>query len=395
MATRAIVALGIGQCVNWGVLYYAFAVLVVPLQRDLASATWVVTGAFSLALLMSAAAAPAIGRLGDRDHGALVMQLGGLSAAAVLAAWALLPGLPALYVAWAALGVCMAATLYEPAFAIVGRAHGDPSARLRALGTVTLFGGLASTIFLPATALLSDAAGWRSTVLVLAVLLVASTACVRVLAFRDLAPREIRASVPPADRGAVSEIEGRRFQIVAAVFTLASLASSAFMTNLLPALAQRGIAPKTGALLGGLIGVMQLPGRALVMHGVFAGSPRTLLAVSLMLHAAGLGVVAVSSSISILSLGTAVFALGAGLTTIVRPHLVQTMFGIERGGWLNGRIARQQQLARAAGPILTAWLAGVLGYGTVFAALAGVFAVVAVRSPGALGTITTFDKEAL
>jgi hypothetical protein len=193
----------------------------------------------------------------------------------------------------------------------------------------------------------------------------------------------------------VSEIEGRRFQIVAAVFTLASLASSAFMTNLLPALAQRGIAPKTGALLGGLIGVMQLPGRALVMHGVFAGSPRTLLAVSLMLHAAGLGVVAVSSSISILSLGTAVFALGAGLTTIVRPHLVQTMFGIERGGWLNGRIARQQQLARAAGPILTAWLAGVLGYGTVFAALAGVFAVVAVRSPGALGTITTFEKEAL
>ena len=35
MTSRAIVALGIGQCVNWGVLYYAFGVLLVPLERDL------------------------------------------------------------------------------------------------------------------------------------------------------------------------------------------------------------------------------------------------------------------------------------------------------------------------------------------------------------------------
>jgi hypothetical protein len=74
MTSRAVVALGIGQCVNWGVLYYAFAVLVLPVERELGVATWVVTGAFSLALLMSAALAPAIGRWGDRDRGALVMQ---------------------------------------------------------------------------------------------------------------------------------------------------------------------------------------------------------------------------------------------------------------------------------------------------------------------------------
>ena len=145
MRTRAVVALGIGQCVNWGVLYYAFAVLVVPIQRELGVATWVVTGAFSLALLMSAALAPTIGRWGDRDRGGVVMQAGGFGAAALLAAWTLMPGVPALYVVWAGLGLCMAATLYEPAFVIVGRAHADPAQRLRALAAVTLFGGLAST----------------------------------------------------------------------------------------------------------------------------------------------------------------------------------------------------------------------------------------------------------
>jgi hypothetical protein len=44
MTPRAIAALGIGQCVNWGVLYYAFAVLVLPLARELAVPTWVGPG---------------------------------------------------------------------------------------------------------------------------------------------------------------------------------------------------------------------------------------------------------------------------------------------------------------------------------------------------------------
>ena len=51
MTSRAVAALGIGQCVNWGVLYYAFAILVVPLERELGMPTWVVTGAFSLVSL--------------------------------------------------------------------------------------------------------------------------------------------------------------------------------------------------------------------------------------------------------------------------------------------------------------------------------------------------------
>lgn len=109
MTTRALVAIGIGQCVNWGVLYYAFAVLTEPLQRELGVPTWVVTGAFSLALLMSAMAAPTIGAWGDRDRGALVMQTGGFAAAALLIVWTLVPTILTLYLAWAGLGLCMAA----------------------------------------------------------------------------------------------------------------------------------------------------------------------------------------------------------------------------------------------------------------------------------------------
>jgi hypothetical protein len=75
MSSRAVVALGIGQCLNWGALWYAFAVLVVPLGRELGVETWIVTGAFLLAWLMSAPLAPAVGRWADRDRGPLVVQL--------------------------------------------------------------------------------------------------------------------------------------------------------------------------------------------------------------------------------------------------------------------------------------------------------------------------------
>ena len=388
MAPRAVAALGIGQCVNWGVLYYAFAMLVVPLERELAVATWVVTGAFSLALLTSAVLAPTVGRWGDRDRGALVMQAGGITAAALLVAWTFIPGVLALYVVWTGLGVCMAATLYEPAFVIVGRAYDDPARRLRALAVVTLFGGLASTVFLPVTALLVSALGWRGAVLVLAALLAIFTGIASRFVFRDMPAAPLgsswgRSARPVREAGTHSP----PFLFVAASFALATLASAGFTANLVPALGERGASPATAAMLGAVMGMMQLPGRALLMNGTLAGSPARLVAASLLLHAVGLGAVAAAPSMLVLALGTMTFALGAGLTTLVRPHLIQTTFGGKDGGYLNGRLARHQQLARAAGPLAIAWLGTVVGFATVFAVIAGALTVIALASQGVLGEV--------
>jgi len=388
MTTRAVVAIGLVQCVNWGVLYYAFAVLVLPLERELGSATWVVTGAFSLALLTSAALAPAVGRLADRDRGVTVMKAGGLGGAVLLVAWTFLPGVPALYVLWACLGVCMAATLYEPAFAIVGRACQNPAGRLRALAVVTLIGGLASTIFLPGTALLVDALGWRGAVLALAGLLVVSAGVTHAFVSSQERTAPMESGVPqPAPAVPVAETAPPRFLFVVASFALASLASAGFTANLVPALGERGVSPAAAAMLGGLMGVSQLPGRALLMRGVLAGSPARLVAGSLLLLAMGLAVVAVAPPLVVIAAGTMTFALGAGLTTLVRPHLIQTTFSRESAGYLNGRLARQQQLARAVGPLAIGWLGGVAGYAVVLAAIAGTFAVMGLASPRVLGGV--------
>lgn len=383
MSRSAILALGIGQCVNWGVLYYAFAMLVLPLQGELGVPTWIVTGAFSLALLMSAAAAPAVGRWADRGRAAPLILGGGITAAAVLVAWASIPGLVTLYVAWAALGVCMAAALYEPAFVVVARAFDDPARRLRALAMVTLSGGLASTIFLPLTALLTTAIGWRGAVVVLAALLVVSAVLTHTAVFRHLpaSPTVLDGAPPPSP---AARLESLRFLFVAASFAAGTFASSGLTANLLPALGERGMPPATAAMLGGVMGLMQLPGRALLMTGAFSGSPVRLLGGSLLLHAAGLAALATAPSALAIAAGAMLVAAGAGVTTLARPHLVQSLFGDADMGHLNGRLARSQQLARAAGPLAFAWLAGAAGYRAVFAALALTFAGFALASAGVL-----------
>jgi len=53
MTRRAVWTVGLGQCVSWGVVYYAFGVIVVPIEREFGAERWVVVGAFSLALLAS------------------------------------------------------------------------------------------------------------------------------------------------------------------------------------------------------------------------------------------------------------------------------------------------------------------------------------------------------
>jgi MFS family permease len=381
MSPRAVIALGIGQCVNWGVLYYAFAVLLLPVEADLGAERWIVTGAFSLALLLSAMAAPIVGRWSDRDHGARLIQLGGYGAAGLLGLWALCPSLPALYTVWAGLGLCMAATLYEPAFAIVGRAHDDPAARLRALGIVTLFGGLASTVFLPLTDALVRVAGWRVGVVVLAVLLALSTWTIHRIArwgSRERPRHRVIVTRPLAPTAAIAA--GPRLSFLLLAFGFASLSSAAVVANLVPALAERAVTPTTAAAFGGVFGLMQLPGRALMMHGRFAGSPLLLLAGSLGLQALGLTILAPTSSVMTAFAGLAVFAVGSGLTTLVRPYLVHGVFEGHETGYINGRLAQAQQLARAAGPVLVGWAATVVSYSAALAVVGVAFAGLAVSS---------------
>ena len=369
MTSASIWAIGCGQLVNWGVLFFAYSVLLIPLQDAFDAPRWLVAGAFSAGLLVSAIAAPAVGRLADRGQGPAFMQAGGFAAAALLIVWAAVPSIVTTYVVWAALGLCMAAILYEPVFVIVGRAFSDADQRLRAIATVTVTGGLASTVFFPGTSALVTRFGWRATAVMLGIIIAITTLIVGRLAFRDRAwsAQAIREAILDSGPAAASAAPLPGIARMVFVFALSIVVNSAVSSNLVAALIDRGLAPTFAATVAGSFGVMQLPGRVLLLNASIAPRPVPLLVGSFALQVAGLIALMFHGTLAMWS-GVLLFASGAGLTTLGRPYLVLHEYGIERAGRANGVIARAQQLARAAGPVAAAAAGSTLGYTTVFAA---------------------------
>ena len=370
MARQAIWAIGCGQLVNWGVLFFAYSILLVPLQEAFDAPRWLVAGAFSTGLLVSAIAAPAVGRLADRGQGPAVMQAGGLLAAGLLILWALLPSITMTYLVWGALGLCMAAILYEPVFVIVGRAYKDADARLRAIATVTVTGGLASTVFFPGTSALVTRLGWRETAAVLGVIIAITTVLVGHSAFRDRewSAQTIREAIlDSGDSSTTAALPGIGRMVF--VFALSIIVNSAVTSNLVASLIDRGVVATVAATVAGSFGIMQLPGRLLLLNARIAPRPAPLLLGSFALQIAGL-IALMFHGTAAMWAGVLLFASGAGLTTLGRPYLVLHRYGPDRAGRANGVIARGQQLARAAGPVAAAAAGSALGYNAVFASLA-------------------------
>lgn len=374
MASHAIWAIGFGQLVNWGILYFAFSVLLIPLEEAFDVPRWLVAGAFSFGLLVSAAAAPTVGRLADRGQAPAMMRAGGLIAAALLIAWTMVPTLGMTYVIWGALGLCMASILYEPVFAIVGRAFTDPDGRLRAIATVTVMGGLASTAFLPGTSALVIRLGWRGAVVVLAIGLALTSLIVAQIAFRELAwsARSIREALPGNQSREALALPG--LTRLAVIFAISVIVNAAVSSNLVAALIDRGLAPTLAATVAGTFGIMQLPGRLLMTKRSFTPHPLNLLLFSFTLQVLGL-IALMFHGIEAMWIGVIMFAGGSGLTTLARPFLVLHEYGPDHAGYANGVIARSQQLARAAGPVAAAAMAGVTGYGRVFATCGALLAL--------------------
>ena len=192
-------ALAVTEPVSWGVQYYALTVFLRPMEEELGWSRSQLTGAFSLALLVSGLAAIPFGRWLDRHGPRALMTAGSIAATLLVLAWSRVESLPVFYLVWVGLGLTMAATFYEPAF--VGVAHWFTRLRGRALTLLTLGGALASPIFIPLADRLVGRYGWREALVILAVVLGRG---------HDPSPRAGAAAAPGRSRPVARRRTGRR-----------------------------------------------------------------------------------------------------------------------------------------------------------------------------------------
>lgn len=376
----ALIGLCITQITSWGVLYYAFPVLVGPISADTGWSRAATTAAFSAALLVSALAGVPVGRILDRRGPRAVMTAGSLLGGVCTVAVAAAPNLVVFTLAWIGVGIAMATTFYQPAFAALTRWYGPH--RVRALTTVTLAGGLASTVFAPLTAGLAGHLSWRGTYAVLAVVLAAVTVPVHAVCLRQPWPQTDdgppTAGGKPLSRAQV--VRSRQFVLLAAALTLSAFSLYAVVIGLVPLLTARGASPTAAAWALGLGGLGQTLGRTLYTSLAQRTGVRGRTCVLL---AAGGGTTAllalVRGPVPLLIALAVIAGTVRGNSTLLQATAVVDRWGPASYGTLNGLLSAPVTVAGALAPWAGALLAGPLGgYPGLFAALAAVSGLAAV-----------------
>lgn len=351
---RAVAVLGVTEILAWGTLFYP-PVLTLPLIA--AERGWSITfamGGFSLGLLAGGAVAPRIGALIDRYGGHRVMPFGSLIGAAGLIGL-IHAAHPAVYLlVWAVLGVGMAASLYDPAFATLGRIFG--AAARPPITMLTLAGGFASTVGWPATHLLMASGGWRGAYTVYAVLLAFVAAPLHAFALpRDRADPALAPDGKPLAAAAVLPPSGLPFLLVVAAFAAYAFVPSAMSAHLLAIFGRLGLEPATVVAIGMLFGPAQVAAR--ICEFMFARNlhPLWIARSAVALLVFGFGLLAVCGlSVPVAAAFAVMFGAANGLITIARGTVPLALFGASGYGRLVGRIAGPFLAMQALAPLVLA-----------------------------------------
>jgi len=395
-----LLALAGAQVVSWGILYYGFAVFLKPMGSDLGWSRATMTGAFSLALACSGVAGLFVGRWVDRHGPRLLMTAGSCVAALLLLALSVVRNLPLFYLIWAALGVAMAATFYEPAFAAI--ATWFLRYRARALTIITFVGGFAGVIFIPLISWLIRVQGWRAAFVTLAIILAATTIPLHALILRHR-PQDL--GLLP-DGGAVSSrqsavgsrrleksvhareaIRSASFRWLTVAFCLASLTKVAVTVHLIPYLTDHGFSAGFAATAAGMVGTMALPGR-LIFTPLGGRIPRRYVTAAIFLcqTVACIVLVTTRSALGVVVF-VVLFGIGFGAVTPARGALVAEMYGATQYGSINGVLAFFITGASALAPVS----AGILY--TFFGRYEPVFWMLIVLSALGMGAILLIERD--
>jgi MFS family permease len=367
---RAVVVLGVTQIIAWGGIFYPPVLMMPLIVADRGFSATFAMGGFSLGLLAAGLIAPTVGRMIDEHGGHRIMPLGSLAGAAGLVALVYASHPVAYFAVWIVLGAAMAASLYDAAFATLGRIFG---ARARQpITALTLIGGFASTVSWPATFALNRWLGWQGTYLIYAALLAFVAAPLHAFALPRArvvpdAPVAGNAAPPPA----LLPAKGAMFLLVAAAFAAYAFVPSGLSTHLLAIFQRSGIDAATVVVIGSLFGPSQVAAR--ICEFVFARNIHPLwiarFAVTMLVAAFGmLWLFGFSTPVAFAF--AIMFGVANGLVTIARGAVPLALFGAVGYGGIIGRIAGPALIVTSIAPVVVAFVAERAGDPIALAAVA-------------------------
>lgn len=360
------ITLAVTETISWGIIYYAFSVFLTPMEAELGWSRAELTGGFSLMWLVAGAMAYPVGAWIDRHGPRALMTAGSIGASILVVAWAGVTTLPAFYAIWFGLGVCAAAVLYEPAFAVI--AQWFDRKRSTALAIVTFAAGLASTIFLPVADGLLRGFGWRTGVLLLGLFLAAITIPLHLLMLRrrpsDLGLEPDGGALPAGESKARplvgvafgEAVRGRLFWLLTLGFGLISLSAAAIRVHFIPFLIGAGFESSMAAFATGSIGIMQVVGRVIFAPLDQRFSSRVIVFGVFSLHIVAMSLLLFGQTALWLGLFIVVFGAAQGAVTLSRPSMLAEFYGVANYGRISSVMAVFLTITSTSAPLVASLL---------------------------------------
>jgi MFS family permease len=349
---RFVAWLSVAQLIAWGSVFYTFALLMEPIERELGLTRAQSSLAFSLALLGEGVFAYPIGRWIDQGHERLAITGGSILVAICLLLHSVVHSAAAFYAVWIGLGAGLAATLYPPVFAVVTRRY--PSDFRRAIITLTFLGGLASTVFIPLSAWLIRTIGWREALWVLAALNLFICAPIHAIQLRGAPPAPSREKTSGKQNASASAYLRSPPFLLIGVFVVGMMGvTAALPAHMISLLRGNGLAEAWVIAIPASIGALQVLGRLLLFffeHHFDLHQANRLIPVLIPMGLIALLAGAGYPSAALLFV--LFYGLGNGMLTIVKGTAIAQYVNREHVASLNGALGVPTAIARALAPLV-------------------------------------------
>lgn len=370
------IGLGVTQIMGYGALLYAYAVLLPHMADDLGLTLAEVFGVLSLGLFFGGLVSPIAGKLVDRFGGRWVMVTGSLVAGLAVMLLSTVTGRNGLFAAILLAEGAGMFVLYNVAFASVARLDLSIPAQ-RSISVITLFGGVASTIYWPLTLALFNRLGWEATWIWLGAAYLVVCVPIHFLVLggdgNKLHNGHRQNDQDWPELSGKARQRGMLWMVVSFVFS--GYLMGAVMTLWVTNVQDLGHSAAMAALAGAVIGPFKTVGRFFEM--IVSRDMYPLVTYALALGLMMLGFVTLlilGVTVPGVLLAAAIYGMGDGIKTIARGTLPLTLFGHKGYGARLGWISFVQMGVNASAPFAFAWVTQVFGGWWSFAAMTAILA---------------------
>jgi MFS family permease len=408
------VLLGVSTVGTYGVGWYAFGVIIGPIEDETGWASGSISAAFSVSVLLTGVGAVFAGQMLDRFGGRPVQFTALAVGAALVLVAAASHSLPLFVATWGlGAGAIGAGLFYHVTMAMTTRLY--PDDRAAAFSVLTFTGGFASPVFLPLAGFFVEEFGWRTgmRLLVLLMVLLAMPAALLITGRTRAHVQDPPGSLLPAGQAAAGgdrdpsavggghavsgaggeegyrsvrdALQSRRAVQMVLMFAAMWVSIGGMQVHQVPAIQAAGVSLATASFIAGLRGFMSLPGRAMLnpivkrlgVSGALLASYTLMLAGLLTLAGGGF-----AGAISFAVITGVVFGVVSPLQGLYSAEI----YGRQRIGSLLGAQQAIISAASASGPvILGAFLDAGAGYRAAVgfaAAMVALAIVLQVTTPG-------------